>query len=107
MLTGTLCPACSKPVMSYSRFRREAQPFKTSRCSGCETDLKRKKSVWLLLAIGGVVAAADVSLVIGYMGERFGIVTTAITAAVSVAVIALGINVVGWLFVGWERTSTE
>ena len=107
MLTGTLCPACGKPVMSYGRFRREAQPFKTSPCSGCEIDLKRKKSVWLLLAIGSAVVAADVLLVIGYVGERYGTVTTAIVAIVTLAVIVLAINVAGWLFVGWERTATE
>lgn len=107
MLTGTLCPACGKPVMSYSRFRREAEPLKTSRCSGCEVELKRKKSVWLLLAIGGVVAAADVLIIIKYVAERWGIGATAILAIVSIAVIVLATNVAGWLFVGWERTTAE
>jgi hypothetical protein len=107
MLTGTLCPACGEPVMSYGRFRREAEPFKTSSCSSCEVELKRKKSVWFLLAIGSVVVAADVLLVIGYVGERYGTVATVIVAIVTAAVMVLGINVAGWLFVGWERTSTE
>ena len=107
MLTGTLCPACGNPVMSYGRFRREAEPYKTSRCSGCEVELKRKKSVWLLLAIGMAVAVADLLMVIEYVGGRYGTVTTVLVGFVTLAVIVLGINVAGWLFVGWERTATE
>ena len=107
MLTGTLCPACGKPVMSYGRFLREAEPHKTSRCSGCEVELKRKKSVWFLLAIGSAVVVVGLVMVINYFGVQYGPVATAIIAVIVMAVLTLGMNVAGWLFVGWERTATE
>ena len=52
MLSGTVCPSCNKQVMPYLRFLREAEPTKVSHCANCDVELKRRKSVWILLAIG-------------------------------------------------------
>ncbi len=106
MPSGTLCPKCSEPVMSYSRFIREAEPWKTSRCSHCNAELKRKKSVWVLLAAGVAVAAPITGFGIPFMQARWGAAGVAALVVITVAVFAVVLNVCGWLFVGWEPVAS-
>lgn len=102
MPSGTLCPNCGKPVMPYGRFLRQAEPTKISRCTNCDVELKRKKSVWLLLIVGAVVLATLVGLGIPFTFERWGVVAASVfTFVVSVAAIGI-LNLWGWLFVGWD-----
>ena len=102
MSSGTLCPQCSKPVMPYGRFFKEAEPQKTSRCSNCGAELKRKKSVWLLLGVGAVVVALICGFGIPFTFARWGVVAAAVFLIVSTAVTILAVNFCGWLFVGWD-----
>ena len=102
MPSGTLCPNCGKPVMPYGRFLREAEPYKISRCANCDVELKRKKSVWLLLIVGAVVLATIIGLGIPFTLERWGVVAASVFIFV-VSVAAIGIlNLWGWLYVGWD-----
>ena len=101
MPTGTVCPSCGKQVMPYLRVFREAEPTKVSRCSNCDVALKRRKSVWLLLAIGvGLFGLAVVA--IGPSVYRSGLPLFIAFVVVAVAVFTLCINICGWLFVGWD-----
>ena len=102
MPSGTLCPNCGKPVMPYGRFLRQAEPYKISRCTNCDVELKRKKSVWLLLIVGAVVLATMIGLGIPFTFERWGVVAASVfTFVVSVAAVVT-LNLWGWLFVGWD-----
>lgn len=88
--------------MPYGRFFRQAEPYKISRCTNCDVELKRKKSVWLLLIVGATVYATMLALGIPPTLERWGVVAAAVLAiAGSVAAIFI-INLSGWLFVGWD-----
>ena len=78
MSSGTLCPNCGKPVMPYGRFLRQAEPYKISRCSNCDVELKRKKSVWLLLLVGAVILATMIGFGIPFTFERWGVVAASV-----------------------------
>jgi hypothetical protein len=102
MPPGTLCPQCGKPVMPYLRFFREAEPYKISRCSHCQVELKRNKVAWLLLCVAAAAGAAVAGLGITYVFARWGAAGTLALGLVVLAVLTFGLNVCGWLFVGWE-----
>lgn len=102
MPQGALCPHCGQPVMAFGRFFREAEPSKTSRCSHCNVELKRHKTVWLLLGIGAVVLASIVGVGIPFTFERWGAAAAAVFVTVFTAVAIIGLKVCGWLFVGWD-----
>ena len=107
MAFGTLCPNCGKPVMPYGRFFRQAEPHKISRCTNCDVELKRKKSVWLLLIVGAVVLATTIGFGIPFTFERWGVVAASVfTFVVSVAAVVI-LNVWGWLFVGWDIVASN
>lgn len=105
MLHGTLCPRCNKPVMPYLRFLREAEPYKLSKCSHCQVELKRKPIVWLLLLLGGTALAAVAALALPYVGSRWGVVGSASLVVLAVVTFTLVLNVCGWLFIGWNVAS--
>lgn len=107
MPSGNLCPQCGEPVMSYGRFLREADPHKVSRCSNCDTELRRKKSVWLLFTLGGLIDAAVTLLAALFVYERWGLVPTVVTVLVLFAVSVWAMNFCGWLFVGWELAAPD
>jgi hypothetical protein len=107
MLTGTRCPQCGQPVMAYGRFFREAEPYKTSRCSHCDVELQRKGSVWLLLGGGAVVLATLTGLAWPYLFTNLGIAGGIVVLLVVVAVWVLLLNVCGWLFVGWKQVAPK
>ena len=88
--------------MAYGRFLRQAEPNKISRCTNCDVELKRKKSVWLLLIVGAIVLATMIGLGIPFTFERWGVVAaSAFTIVVSATAVFI-LNVWGWLFVGWD-----
>jgi uncharacterized protein (DUF983 family) len=105
MFSGTVCPQCGKPVMPYGRFFKVAEPHKTSRCSHCSVELKRKKSVWLLLGAGAVVVVLIVGFGVPFTFVRWGVVASAVFVIVFTAVAIFALNICGWLFVGWELVS--
>lgn len=107
MPTGTLCPQCGKPVMSYRRFVREAEPYKTSRCSNCDVELRRSKVVWLMLAVGGLAAGALAVFAGPYIHSRWGVGATAAMAIAYVVAFTFGLNVCGWLFIPWVPAASD
>jgi hypothetical protein len=102
MLSGTVCPSCNNEVMPFLKFLREAEPTKVSRCANCDVELKRRKSVWVLLAIGGVLAAIVFRAAIQPIYNRFGIPLSFVFGMFLLAAFVLLIKLFGWLFVGWE-----
>jgi hypothetical protein len=57
------CPRCGKPVMTYGRFLREAEPTRVSPCGSCGAPLRRRGTVWLLLlAMAALLPVAGVPI---------------------------------------------
>lgn len=106
MITGKLCPQCGKPVMAFGRFCREAEPFKVSSCSNCGAMLKRRKSVWLLLTVGTLVAVLVVGLGISIAFARWGALVAALFVGIVAVVFVFGLKLCGWLFVGWSPAAS-
>lgn len=101
MPVGTLCPRCHQPVMAFGRFFREAEPSKTSRCSHCNVELRRHKTVWLLLGVGAVALALMVGFGVPFTFERWGVAGATVFVVVTTAVGISALNICGWLFIGW------
>lgn len=102
-MTGNVCPKCGKAVMTYSRFLREAEPYKISECGNCGAGLRRSKSVYALLL------AMSILLLIAMFGlfSMFNSDSISMTAMVILGVIIFfgGIlltNCLGFLFIGWK-----
>jgi len=106
VITGTLCPQCGKPVMPFGRFCREAEPLKVSSCSNCGVKLMRRRSVWLLLAVGTLVAVLVVGFGIPIAFARWGAVVAALFVGIVAVVFVFGLKFCGWLFVGWSPTAS-
>ena len=105
MLSGTSCPRCGQQVMPYGRFFREAEPLKVSRCSNCGVELRRSKSVWVLLAVAALGVALLVGFAIPFAYVRWGAVVAGLFVIILAAVFVFGLNLCGWLFVGWKPVS--
>ena len=107
MLSGTRCPQCGEPVMSFGRFVREAEPNKLLSCSNCGAKLRRDKLVWLLLTAGALVVAVSVGFAAPFAYSRWGL-GLAVLAVLTIAVASVfGLKLCGWLLIGWEPVATE
>lgn len=106
MPCGTVCPNCGQPVMPYKRFIREAEPTRISRCSHCNVELRRKRSVWVLLGVGvGILAAGLITAGVVHPfvpHDALGIGGMIAALIVILVVWTLAVNICGWLFVGWD-----
>ena len=101
-MNGNICPKCGKPVMSYKRFFREAEPYRISKCDNCASSLRRSRMVYpylilMILILCGIalplfamMVGANVSFWIIYP------IIIAIAAAWSVF-----INFLAWRLIGW------
>lgn len=107
MLTGTLCPQCGKPVMPYRRFLREAEPRRVSLCSNCGVALKRKHSVWWLLAVSAVIVAVIIGYGVPLAANKAGVVGAVMFLIVVGGGSIFVINICGWLFVGWTQVAPQ
>jgi hypothetical protein len=91
--------------MPYGRFLREAEPLKVSSCSNCDVELMRSKSVWVLLAVGTLVMALVVGFAIPFAFVHWGAVVAGLSVIIIATVFVFGLNLCGWLFVGWKPVS--
>jgi len=99
---GSRCPHCGRPVMSFGRFLREAEPTRTLRCQYCCLELRRNKAVWWLLGAGTAVLVPGVGLGLPFAFERFGATGASAFVLFATGVGVFSLKVCGWLFVGWD-----
>lgn len=104
-MTGNVCPKCGKAVMTYSRFLREAEPSKISKCGNCGAGLRRSKAVYLLLLVMSIallVAALGVFLMFNSQ-----VISMAAMVVMGIVIFLGGVlltNYLGFLFVGWRSS---
>jgi uncharacterized protein (DUF983 family) len=102
-MNGNICPQCGKPVMTYKRFSREAEPFKISKCDNCGTSLRRSRKVYLYLLLMMIPLCAiclPVFITLTKARTSFWIefpVLVGIVAAWTVLT-----NYLAWRLIGWD-----
>ena len=107
-MNGNVCPNCGKPVMSYWRFVREAEPYKTSKCGSCSIDLKRSPKVYLFLAAMVIILAAiSIPLFLAMAATRMAWWVSWLLAFLWLACWALVTNHLSWRYVGWVVASQD
>ena len=107
-MTGNICPKCGKGVMTYSRFFREAEPYKISKCGHCGSDLCRNKSVYLLLLVMCLFLLATIYGVFWIF--RANMVSAVPAIALGAAAFAgwtLLTNYLGFALIGWRSADDK
>lgn len=101
-MTGNVCPKCGKAVMPYSRFLREAEPYRISNCGSCGVKLRRSPKVYLLFPI--------MCIVLGLIGVPVFLQLTKAQVHNWISMIIIIVlltgwtfltNYLGWRFIGW------
>ena len=105
-MMGTKCPVCHGEVMKYGQFFREAEPYKTSKCSNCGSELKRSPAVWILLASMIVLAALFTVYAIPIMAGWSLPYAIALGLLFFLALV-FATNFIGWRYVGWRAVNPE
>ncbi|HTX18702.1 MAG TPA: hypothetical protein VMG34_08575 [Bacteroidota bacterium] len=101
-MNGNVCPNCGKPVMSYWRFVREAEPYKISKCGSCGIELKRSPKVYLFLAgMIVILAALSIPLFVAMAATRMVWWISWFLALLWLACWALVTNHLSWRYIGW------
>ena len=102
-MNGNICPKCGKPVMSYKRFFREAEPYKISTCDHCDSRLRRNPIVYLFLVVM-IVLLCIIAVPLFFSMVKANIsfwiifpIMIVLTAAWSVL-----INYFAWRLIGWK-----
>jgi len=107
-MNGNICPACGKLVMPYSRFIREAEPYKISACGSCGVKLKRSPRVYLYLAVMCILLAClSIPLLIGMLKAKLGFLIIWGVTILWLACWVIVINYLAWLFIGWVSAEQE
>ena len=110
-MNGNICPECGKPVMSYKRFFREAEPYKISKCDNCGSRLRRSRNAYLCLFLMIVALCLIVLPVVFTLAKAqtsywiIDPIVIIIVAAWTVLTNYLGWRLVGWVLVVEEKTS--
>ncbi len=107
-MSGNVCPLCGKAVMPYSRFLREAEPYKVSPCGSCGANLRRSPVVWIYL----LVMMAVVGLCSFLLGRNILFVQVPVWVGVTGLIVLMAgsvvlINYLAWRFVGWVPAEKE
>jgi uncharacterized protein (DUF983 family) len=101
-MNGNSCPKCNNPVMPYSRFIREAEPFKQSACGSCGVILKRSPKVYGYLSIMLLIlVGVSVPLFLGMAETRMAHWTMWGIAVIWLASWAVLVNFLSWRYIGW------
>ena len=107
-MNGNICPACGKLVMPYSRFIREAEPYKISACGSCGVKLKRSPRVYLYLAVKCILLAClSVPLLARMAKAKLGFWIIWVVTILWLAGWLIVINILAWLFIGWVPAEQE
>ena len=102
-MAGNICPICGKAVMSYGRFLREAEPYKTSACGSCGSKLRRSRMVYVLIILMIIVLVLGIILPFFYILDKAHI-SLWLGTVIGVALVAgwgILVNYFGWRFIGW------
>ena len=101
-MNGNICPQCGKDVMPYSRFLREAEPYKLSACGNCGTKLKRSPKVYLfLLTMLVLLAAISIPLFLGMVAAHLSSIIIWPTIIIWLICWVILVNYFSWRFIGW------
>ncbi|MFC1537357.1 hypothetical protein ACFL4P_00860 [Gemmatimonadota bacterium] len=101
-MNGNICPECGNSVMPYSRFRREAEPFKISACGSCGVKLKRSPKVYAYLLIMTIVLMGIASpLFLVMLEANIAAWIFWMAAILLIASWAILINYLSWRYIGW------
>ncbi len=102
-MNGNICPTCGKPVMTFGRFFREAEPYKVSLCGSCGVRLKRSGKVIPYL-IGMLVLLAFLSafLLIGMMHLGASFWTLWVVAVLWMLGWISLISFLSWRYIPWK-----
>ena len=110
-MKGNFCPHCGKSVMSYWRFVKEAEPYKTSRCGSCGVELKRSPRVIpYILLMSVLVAAMSIPLFLAMAQTRLTALSSWSMAILCLAAWSLVVNHLSWRYIGWivaEKGATQ
>jgi len=101
-MNGNICPNCGKSVMSYWRFLKEAEPYKTSKCGSCGVNLKRSPRVYVFLMIMIIILAAVTTPM--FMAIAAVRISPFVAWAMVIAWLvcwAILVNHLSWRFIGW------
>ena len=102
MVNGNICPKCGNPVMPYSRFIREAEPYKISACGSCGVKLKRSPKVYPYLFIMIIVLVGLTIPLFLVMLEAHMAYWIMLSAAILLlAGWAVLVNYLSWRYIGW------
>jgi uncharacterized protein (DUF983 family) len=101
-MNGNICPQCGKDVMPYSRFLREAEPYKISTCRNCNTKLKRSPRVYLYLLIMCIILIAmSTPLFLAIEAAHISSIIFWLVLIVWLACWGLLINYLSWRYISW------
>jgi uncharacterized protein (DUF983 family) len=107
-MNGNICPKCGNPVMPYSRFIREAEPYKVSACGGCGVKLRRSPKVYIyLLIVLIIVAAMTIGLFMGMVKTRMAHWIMWMFALLWLCSWVVLINYLSWRYIGWVIEEPE
>jgi hypothetical protein len=107
-MNGNICPACGKPVMPYSRFLRQAEPYKLAECDSCGVKLRRSPRVYVyLLVMFALLVVMSVRLMEGMAAAGYSEVLIWILAVPWLVCWVLLINYWSWRFIGWVEANKE
>jgi uncharacterized protein (DUF983 family) len=107
-MNGNICPNCGKPVMPYSRFIREAEPYKISECGSCSVKLKRSPRVYKYLIFMFIIfAGVSIPLFLGMVQTYLSSWIMWSMAIIWFACWVVLINYLSWHYIGWVVVEKE
>jgi len=107
-MNANVCPVCGKEVMPYSRFIREAEPWKTSLCGSCGAKLRRNSKVFrflLLMMLPLAIVGLALFLLLTTMHLEYWLNLTALLLLAFAWTILT--NYLAWRNVGWVPAKEE
>jgi uncharacterized protein (DUF983 family) len=101
-MKGNICPKCGNAVMTYARFIREAEPYKTSKCGSCGTELRRSRNVYAYLFVMCLLAGIAIVpiFILSAKAQLSYWFTVSIALILVVGWIVLT-NYLAWRLIGW------
>lgn len=98
------CPGCKESVMPYKIFIKEAEPGKPAKCHSCGIELNRSKMAvpFLLAMVIIFIALPTFYLGASNMLSDFSGLFLITFSIAYILILAIVINFLAWLFIGWE-----
>lgn len=106
-MSGNVCPQCGKAVMTYSRFFREAEPYRISKCGSCGAPLKRSRKVFILLLVMCLILVVPILCIVNTIEQGLPTWIGVIIGIVVLAFWVLLTNYLGYRLIGWIPAENE